>query len=195
MVDQQGDVGTALAEWRDCEWKRVETVKQILPESPFLDPFLEISVCRLRYPHFTLMGCAAPTLSTNPFFKNPEELHLEFGEKFADFVQENSFIIGDLELSLAGGRSRRTRENAPAFRARRVRSRRRDGASAAQSTFREEGPVLPGAGPMNCPREDSFPSTCFTQKQNSGVGSRNTLHSVQDVLKRVALPYYFPCSV
>src|SRR5437867_2374754 len=98
------DIFTPFGQRGHFEWKDVQAVKQIFPESSFLDFLAQIAVRSGNDPHIHLDD----SLSTEPLdlslLNHAQKIRLHVERKLTDFVQEDrapmpffeqSFLLGD----------------------------------------------------------------------------------------------------
>src|SRR5437867_13438691 len=93
------NVFAAFRERRHFEWKDIQAVKQILPESSFLDLLAQIAVRGGNDPHIHLDD----SLSTKPLdlsLLNHAQKILHVERQLTDCVQEDGATIPLFELSL-----------------------------------------------------------------------------------------------
>ena len=93
MRGKQRNIFAAFGERGHFEWKDIQAVKQILPESSFLDLLAQIAVRGGYDPHIHLDD----SLSTKPLdlslLNHAQKIRLHVERKLTDFVQEDRAAI------------------------------------------------------------------------------------------------------
>ncbi len=96
-LGQSFDVVGALAERWDAQLELIETVEQIAAEAAVMYGLLQIQVGGGDDANvYVNLTTAAQAVVGDPV-KDAQQLHLNFGVEFSDFVEEQSAVIGHLE--------------------------------------------------------------------------------------------------
>src|SRR5437867_9062892 len=107
MRGKQRNIFAAFGERGHFEWKDIQAVKQILPESSFLDLLAQIAVRGGNDPHIYLDD----SLSTKPLdlslLNHAQKIRLHVERKLTNFVQEDGATIPLFEQSFLLGDSAR----------------------------------------------------------------------------------------
>ncbi len=100
-LGEVGDVFQAVAQRRHVDGHDVEAVVQVFAEVAPLDGFLQVAVGGGddAHPHFQGLGAADPFKLT--FLQHAQQLGLERGRDFADFVEEDRALVGEFKAPLA----------------------------------------------------------------------------------------------
>src|SRR5574337_2233823 len=102
-LDQQGNVGGALAQrWYDDRIDG-EAVVEVAAKAAFLDSLLEIHIGGGYQADIDLADVLASQALDLSFLQNPQQLGLGGERQFAHLVQEQGAPVGTLELAHAGG--------------------------------------------------------------------------------------------
>ncbi len=106
-VGQERYVGLAFTQGRNMNWKNVEPVVQILPESSFRDQQLQVPICGGYDSDIGLNGrCAAHSLEFS-FLQYPEKLDLGGWRQVSDFVEKDCSPVRKLKTPFAASLWRR----------------------------------------------------------------------------------------
>src|SRR6185503_15096571 len=181
---QRGDVVASLAKRHESDWKYVQTVEEILAESPLADHHLEIPVRRGQDSHVGASHLLAADPNVDMVLEEAKELHLRALRQFADLVQEDCSAVGHLEAS--GLRPDGPGEGAPLV-PEEFRLEERLGERAAID--RDERRLGPPARDVDRLREHLLAGAALAQEKDAGVGRRHALGQGERVLHRAALPH------
>ena len=99
MPDQHRDIFATLAKWRNMEREHTNPIEEVFAELPVLDHGPEIASGGDNHAHVDLNGFGASQPLKFAFLKNAKEFCLKLEGQFADFVEEESRTIGNLETA------------------------------------------------------------------------------------------------
>jgi len=103
LAGEVRDILHAVAQRRDLDGDDVEAEEQVLAEFLALDAFLEVPVGGGDDADVDLDGAVAADAFEFAFLEDAQELGLDLGRDFADFVQEDGAVVGEFEAALALG--------------------------------------------------------------------------------------------
>src|SRR6202021_1692856 len=99
IVNQQWDVLASLTKWWYLNRKNIEPVKQILAELIVADHHRQISMGRRDKANIDMNGLVAAQPLEFLFLQRAQQLRLQLQTNVADFIQEQSAVIGKLQTS------------------------------------------------------------------------------------------------
>src|SRR5213594_466079 len=101
------DISAAFGERGHFEWKNIQAVKQIFPESSFLDLITQIAVRGGNDPHINLNYSLSAEPLDLSLLNDAQQIRLHVERKLTDFIQEDRAAIPFFEQSfLLGDRAR-----------------------------------------------------------------------------------------
>ena len=99
-IHQRKDVFLAIAQRRDEDGDDGEAVVKILAELVFAHRFFQIAIGRRDHAHVDLHVAHAAHAPDDLVFQHAQQLGLQQGREFADFVEEERAAVGHLEQAL-----------------------------------------------------------------------------------------------
>src|SRR6266851_390578 len=105
MRNQVRKIFRALAQWRQLQWKNINTVEQIAPERILLHKVFEVAMRSDHDAHIYLDGLVAADALDLAFFQYAQQLCLHGYGHVADFVQKERSTVGLFEFAEMLGRS------------------------------------------------------------------------------------------
>src|SRR5437867_5907800 len=176
MRGKQRNIFAAFGERGHFEWKDIQAVKQILPESSFLDLLAQIAVRGGNDPHIHLDD----SLSTEPLdlslLNHAQKIRLHGERKLADFVQEDRAAIPFLEQSLLLGDS--AGESA-SFIAKQLTLQQ--AFTERSAIHRNESFMRSGTVPVNRVCDQLFPRAAGAEDQNRPLAGSNPADEAVDL--------------
>ena len=97
ILQEKGDVVSALPEGRKLDGEDAEPVVEVLAELVLSDHVLKVAVCRRYDPDVGLYRLVAADPFKDPLLQDAEELHLHLERHVAYFVQKQRSALGELE--------------------------------------------------------------------------------------------------
>src|SRR5688572_27205352 len=99
IFDQRQDVVFPFSERRCLDRKHVQTIKQVLTESPRHNGGLQITIRGGDEPNVDADGLRSSNTFEFPFLEYSQERDLRLRQEFTNFVQENRSAIGQFKTA------------------------------------------------------------------------------------------------
>ena len=99
---QRHDVGLTLAQRREGNPNRAQSIEEVLPEFPLGNQLLEVPVARRHHPHIDLDVVHSPDSTELPLLKEAKELGLKTDRHLANLVQKQCPLVGQFAESPLG---------------------------------------------------------------------------------------------
>ena len=109
LAEQQMNVSLALAQRRQRNLHRVQTVVQVLAKLALVDLLEHVDVGRPDDAHVHFLGLRRAHLDEFAGFEHAEQPHLGAQGQLADFVEKNGSAVGLFKVTLAGASRPRKR--------------------------------------------------------------------------------------
>src|SRR5262245_13880611 len=100
VIDEQEEIGFALAKWWHKDREHIEAVVQVLPERPCRNCPLHVLVRRRQQPDVDLDGFRAAEPLELALLQHAQQFDLRVEVDVANLVQKQRAAFGELETSL-----------------------------------------------------------------------------------------------
>ena len=175
MASEIGDIGSAIAEWRQVNMEHVQPIKQVFAELAIGDHLAEVAMCGTDDADIHHERVAVAEALDLARLEEAEQLHLDVLVEFAEFVEEHGAAIGDLEETLviavgAGERSLLVAEELALGKVLRQRP----------AVDRNERHVGTRALRVDRSRDDFLPGTGFAGDQHAALGGADAVDELLD---------------
>src|SRR4029077_17106436 len=99
VLDEQGNIIEAIAQWRHMDGKDVESEKQVAPECAGLNCGMQIAVRRGKYSYVDRKGLVAPDSLEHSLLEHSQQCDLGLKRHFANLIEEYCSFIGQLKAA------------------------------------------------------------------------------------------------
>jgi hypothetical protein len=103
VVEQEGDVAFAVAEWRECDGDDTDAVEEVFAELALVDHLLKVVVGGSNEAEVDLARTLGADTLDGLFLEDAEQLALEEEWERADLVEEEGAAVGEFNLPGMGG--------------------------------------------------------------------------------------------
>src|SRR5271168_5098228 len=177
MIEQDGHIAFALTQRRHEEGNHIDAKVEVLAEAALADAIFQVVVGGRDQPKINFFGRAAAEALHGTLLQDAQEFALKVGIESSDFIEEDSAALRQFNQAGLGGIG-------PGERALFVAEEFR-----FHQGFRESGTVEGYEG-LSCTvaalddgiGDELFANTTFAAQDHAGVGARNRLDRLTDLL-------------
>ena len=179
VLCDQRDVFLAFSQGRQVDPDDVESVEEILAETPLLRHGRQITVRRGDDPRIGMHGLRRTDRVEGAVLQHAEKFHLELRAHFADFIEKDRTLVGELEAT--GARRERSGEGS-LYMTKEFTLEQLFGDGAAVHGHQTLG-MAPGEV-MQGTRNEFFAGTTLARHQDGGLGGADLANQRKDALHR-----------
>src|SRR5262249_44094392 len=177
VIGEEWYVGAPIAERRQLDRYHLQPEVEVLPEGSRLDGRVQITMRGGNDANVDADGLVAADAVDLPVFDDAQQFGLQRERHVADFVQEQGAAVGELKLAFAEpvAPSKGARFVTKQFILEQILVQRR-------AIQRNERLILARAVVVQRPGDKLFAGAGFTLNEYGGIGRRDVLQPVEDVV-------------